>query len=202
MKILITLPPIRFLIGRLRFLLAASHPKSSFFTIADALNPNYEERIKDKDPKEVDFLKLFTITKETDPKTFSMIWGTYSSALSRVGMPSFKIARKTFSTTARRLGVDEGYTRTMLGQKDKSVSISYVDYDDPKLFAKLCLEHIKVLRAFDAIGIYNKWVKKIDEVFGTNWSSGPTYFKQNPEHIYSAFAIALQKIIDSDKSSF
>ena len=108
MKILITLPPIRHLIGMLRFLLAASHPKSSFLTIADALNPNYEERIKDKDPKEVDFLKLFTIDKETDPKTFSKIWGTYSSALSRVGMPSFKIARKTFSTTARRLGVDEG----------------------------------------------------------------------------------------------
>ena len=119
MKILITLPPIRHLIGRLRFSLAASHPKSSFFTIADALNPNYEERIKNKDPKEVDFLKLFTITKKTDPKTFSMIWGTYSSALSRIGMPSFKIARKTFSTTARRLGVDEGYTRTMLGQKIK-----------------------------------------------------------------------------------
>ena len=93
-------------------------------------------------------------------------------------MPSFKIARKTFSTTARRLGVDEGYTRTMLGQKDKSVSISYVDYDDPKLFAKLCLEHINVLRAFDTIRIYNRWVKKIDEVFGSDWSTGPTYIKQ------------------------
>ena len=202
MKILITLPPIRHLIGMLRFLLAASHPKSSFLTIADALNPNYEERINDKDPKEVDFLKLFTLDKETDPKTFSKIWGTYSSALSRVGMPSFKIARKTFSTTARRLGVDEGYTRTMLGQKDKSISISYVDYDDPKLFAILCLEHIRVLRAFDTIGLYNKWVRKIDEVFGSDWSSGPTYIKKNPEHIYSAFAIALQNIIDSDKSTF
>ena len=115
-------------------------------------------------------------------------------------MPFLK-SLEDISTTIK-IRRDEGYTRTMLGQKDKSVSISYVDYDDPKLFAKLCLEHIKVLRAFDAIGIYNKWVKKIDEVFGTNWSSGPTYFKQNPEHIYSAFAIALQKIIDSDKSSF
>ena len=27
--------------------------------------------------------------------------------------------------------------------------------------------------------------------------SGPTYIKKNPEHMYSAFAIALQNIIDS-----
>jgi len=46
-------------------------------------------------------------------------------------MPSFKVARKTFSTTARRIRIDEGYVRTMLGQKDKSISISYIDYDDP-----------------------------------------------------------------------
>ena len=116
-----------------------------------------------------------------------------------IGMPSFKIARKTFSTTARRLGVDEGYTRTMLGQKDKSVSISYVDYDDPKLFAKLCLEHIKVLRAFDTIRIYNRWVRKIDEVFGSRLVKTVQLIpKQNPEHVYSAFVIALQNIIDSE----
>jgi len=62
---------------------------------------------------------------------FTTVWGTYSNALSRVGMPSFKVARKTFSTTARRIRIDEGYVRTMLGQKDKSISISYIDYDDP-----------------------------------------------------------------------
>jgi hypothetical protein len=43
----------------------------------------------------------------------------------------------------------------MLGQKDKSISISYVDYDDPQLFAQLCQAHIGVLRAFDAISLYN-----------------------------------------------
>ena len=48
---------------------------------------------KDKDPKEMDFLKIINVDKETDPKTFSMIWETYSSDLSREGMLSFKIAR-------------------------------------------------------------------------------------------------------------
>jgi len=202
MKILITLPPIRNLIGLMRFLLVASHPNFSFLTYKEAINPNYDDRIKDKDPKEVDFLKLFSISKKKNPKAFATIWGTYSSALLRVGMPSFKIARKTFSTTARRLGVDEGYNRTMLGQKDKSVSISYIDYDDPQLFAKLCMEHIKVLRSFDTIRLYNKWVEKIDEIFGSKWSKTDVYIKQNPDYIYSAFTHSLQKIIDSNNSKF
>ena len=115
-------------------------------------------------------------------------------------MPSFKIARKTFSTTARRLRIDEGYTRTMLGQKDKSISISYVDYDDPQLFAQLCLAHIKVLNGFDMIGLYNTWLRKIDEVFGSNWSENETYIKGNPSFIYSSYNHALQPIISSSRT--
>ena len=51
----------------------------------------------------------------------------------------------------------------MLGQKDNSISISYVDYDDPQLFGQLCLAHIEVLRAFDVISLYNTWLRKIDD---------------------------------------
>ena len=202
MKILITLPPIRHLIGVMRFLLAASHPNYSYLKPEEAANPNYEDRLKGKMPEEVDFLRLFTIDKKKNPKVFSTVWGTYSSALSRVGMPSFKVARKTFSTTARRIRIDEGYVRTMLGQKDRSVSISYVDYDDPQLFAQLCLAHISALRAFDIINLYNTWLRKIDEVLGSNWCESGVYFKQNPEYIYSAFAHALQPIIEGNKTHF
>ena len=201
MKILVTLPPIRNLIGVLRFLLAASHPNFSYLSPEDAANPNYEDRLKGKDPNEVDFLKILNFDKKNNTKIFTTVWGTYSQALTRVGMPSFKTARKTFSTTARRIRVDEGYVRTMLGQKDKSISISYVDYDDPQLFAQLCLAHIDVLRAFDVIRLYNTWIKKIDEIFDTKWDETGMYFKQNPDYIYSAFAHALQPIIDGNKLS-
>ena len=85
----------------------------------------------------------------------------------------------------------------MLGQKDKSVSISYVDYDDPQLFAQLCLSHIYVLKAFDVIRIYNYWLRKIDEIFDTNWTESDLLIKQNPDFVYSAFAHALQPIIDN-----
>lgn len=199
MKILISLPPIRHLIGVLRFLVAASHSEYSYLTPEDAANPNYNERLKGKEPKEVDFLRIFTFDKKKNSKVFTTIWGTYSSALIRVGMPSFKIARKTFSTTARRIRVDEGYVRTMLGQKDKSISISYVDYDDPQLFAQLCQAHIGVLRAFDTISLYNAWLRKLDEVLGSNWCESDVFIKQNPDYVYSAFAHSLQSIIDGNR---
>ena len=57
----------------------------------------------------------------------------------------------------------------MPGQKDNSISISYADYDDPQLFAQLCLAHINVLRAFDTISIYNAWLRRVDDVLGSNW---------------------------------
>ena len=199
MKILINLPPIRHFIAVLRYLIAYSHPKYSFLSQEEASNPNYDERLKNKTPQEADFLKLFKIDKKNSPKEFTTLWGTYSSVLNRLEMPSFKTARKTFSTTARRLTIDEGYTRTMLGQKDKSISISYVDYDDPQLFAQLCLAHIAVLNTFDMIGLYNSWLRKIDEVFGSNWCEGETYLKGNPSLIYSKFAHALQPIIETSK---
>ena len=200
MKILITLPPIRHLIGVQRFLIAASHPEVSFLSQEDASNPNYIDRLKNKTPEEIDFLSIFNFTMKSNPKAFSNVWGAYSKALSRVGMPSFKTARKTFNTTGRRLGIDEGYCRTMLGQKDKTISISYVDYDDPKLFGKLCQAHIQVLEAFDSIGLYNAWLKKIDAVFGTSWNKNNILEKENSSFIYSSFFIELQKIIESNST--
>ena len=200
MKILVNLPPIRNLIGVLRFMLAASHPDFSFLSPEDAANPRYDDRLKGKDPNKVDFLKLFNFNKKKNTKVFTTVWGTYSSALSRVGMPSFKTARKTFSTTARRIRIDEGYVRTMLGQKDKTVSISYVDYDDPQLFAQLCIAHIGVLRAFDTINLYNTWLRKIDQTLGSNWCKSDVYIKQNPDYVYSAFAHSLQPIIENNRT--
>jgi len=197
MKILITLPPIRHLIGVLRFLLAASHPDNAFLKPEEASNPDYNERISGKLPEDVDFLRLFNFNKKNNPKVFEKVWGTYSSALSRISMPSFKTARKTFSTTARRIKIDEGYVRTMLGQKDKSISISYIDYDDPQLFAQLCIAHINVLWAFDIINLYNTWLRKIDELYDTNWCDTDIFIKKNTDYIYSEFTDSLEQIIDN-----
>ena len=88
----------------------------------------------------------------------------------------------------------------MLGQKDNSISISYVDYDDPQLFGQLCLAHIEVLRAFDVISLYNTWLRKIDEVFGSDWSENEFYLKGNPSFIYSSYIHALQPIIESTRT--
>lgn len=195
MKILLSLPPIRNLIGVLRFMVAATHPKQAFLKPQEVIEPDYHKRIMSKAVEEIDFLRIFEITKADNPKEFETLWGTYSKALSRIEMPSFKTARKTFSTTARRLRIDEGYCRTMLGQKDRSISISYVDYDDPKLFAQLCVAHISVLNAFDAMNLYKCWIRKIDELFGSNWSLNDPIMNINQESIYASFLKELDQLI-------
>ncbi|MDA0794809.1 MAG: hypothetical protein O3C13_09385, partial [Bacteroidetes bacterium] len=43
------------------------------------------------------------------------------------------------------------------------------NFDDPRLFEKVKQAHIKVLREFNIIDIYNIWLRKIDELFGSNW---------------------------------
>jgi hypothetical protein len=88
----------------------------------------------------------------------------------------------------------------MLGQKDNSISISYIDYDDPQLFGQLCLAHARVLDAFDMISLYNTWLRKIDELFGSDWGESEAYIKGNPSYIYSSYSHALQPIIDQSKT--
>ena len=84
-------------------------------------------------------------------------------------MPTFKVARKTFMTTSTLLDIPQSIRRTMLGQKDPSISAYYNNFDDPRLFVKVTQAHIKVLREFNIIDIYNIWLRKIDELFGGNW---------------------------------
>jgi hypothetical protein len=60
--------------------------------------------------------------------------------------------------------------------------------------------HLGVLRAFDLISLYNAWLRKVDEVLGSNWCESDVFIKQNPDYVYSAFAHALQSIID-DKNT-
>lgn len=86
-----------------------------------------------------------------------------------VDMPTFKIARKTFMTNSTLLDIPQSIGRTMLGQKDPSISAHYNNFDDPRLFIKVTQAHIKVLREFNIIDIYNIWLRKIDEFFGSNW---------------------------------
>ena len=57
-----------------------------------------------------------------------------------------------------------------------------------------------VLRAFDIIGLYNTWLRKIDELFGSSWCETKSYTKQNPDFVYSSFAHSLQPIIEQKRT--
>ena len=45
------------------------------------------------------------------------MWNNYYKQLRSIGMPTFKVARKTFMTTSTLLDIPQSIGRTMLGQK-------------------------------------------------------------------------------------
>jgi hypothetical protein len=169
MKIMLNMPPIRKLIAVLRYLVSASHPKDAFQSQEESKMKTYKKRIQTKRPEEVDHFKIFSFTEESDPERYKEMWNNYYKQLRDIGMPTFKIARKTFMTTSTLLDIPQSIGRTMLGQKDPSISAHYNNFDDPRLFVKVTQAHIKVLREFNIVDIYNIWLRKIDELFGSDW---------------------------------
>ena len=169
MKIMLNMPPIRKLIAVLRYLVSASHPKDAFQSQEESQMTSYKKRIQTKTPEEVDHFKIFSFTEESDPERYKEMWNNYYKQLRDIGMPTFKVARKTFMTTSTLLDIPQSIGRTMLGQKDPSISAHYNNFDDPRLFVKVTQAHIKVLREFNTIDIYNIWLGKIDQLFGSNW---------------------------------
>jgi hypothetical protein len=109
-------------------------------------------------------------------------------------MPSFKIARKTFMTTSTSLDIPQSIGRTMLGQTDPSISAHYNNFEDPRLFIKVTQAHIKVLKDFEVIELFNYWLNKVDSVFGSDLFD--IYgFKNNPELIFTEFNNHLNDMI-------
>ncbi len=109
-------------------------------------------------------------------------------------MPSFKIARKTFMTTATLLDIPQSIGRTMLGQTDPSISAYYNNFDDPRLFIKITQAHIKVLKDFEVIELFNFWLNKVDSVFGSNLFDIYS-FRHDASLIYKEFNSHLEEMI-------
>ena len=113
------------------------------------------EEIKSKAKEDVDFMKIFSITNTNSPKLFSNTWRLYRKRANGIGLPEFKVARKTFMTIADELGVPDSYGRALLGQNDPSISKYYKDMSRPRIVGKLAYYHLSILREFDVINLLN-----------------------------------------------
>ena len=82
----------------------------------------------------------------------------------------------------------------MLGQVDPTISSHYNNFDDPKLFIKITQAHIKVLREFDIINIFNFWLKKIDLEFKTDWETAYG-FKAPQDAIFKSYYLKIEEMV-------
>mgnify|MGYP000858254805 CR=1 FL=1 len=194
MNIMLNMPPIRKLIQVMRYMVSASHPKDAFQTREESKMDNKTDRIKARPVEEVDNIKIFSFTEDSNPSRHKQMWNYYSKQLKNLGMPSFKIARKTFMTTATLLDIPQSIGRTMLGQTDPSISAYYNNFDDPRLFIKITQAHIKVLKDFEVIELFNFWLNKVDSVFGSNLFDIYS-FRHDASLIYKEFNSHLEEMI-------
>ena len=53
------------------------------------------------------------------------------------------------------------------------------------------------------LDLYNTWLRKIDELYDTNWcdSDSNVFINKNPNYIYSAFKDSLKMIIENTSTS-
>jgi len=161
MRIWVTLPPIGGLIFILKRLVANTHPKVAYLS-KDDLKKSYQELYNRKG---YDIFRIFK-HKSSDIKTDDAIWNNYNKHLKKLGLYSLQSARKSFNTTATHLRISPDLRRTLLGQTDNTIQRSYNNYNDVRLVRDIQESHLQVLYAFNMVELFDKWVFKINELFG------------------------------------
>lgn len=191
MLIFITIPPVSGLIHTLRYLVSFTHPDTAYLSKEEASESDYSQLINSK--PNYDPLSIFNYDHKTNLKEHKKLWGNYSKHLKNIGMPEFKSARKSFMTTATSINIPQAICRTLLGQKDNTISIHYNNFNDPALILKTNNAHLEVLNKFDTIELYNIWLNKIDELFKTNFSN--TALNASSFEVYNEFSLKLPEFL-------
>jgi hypothetical protein len=94
------------------------------------------------------------------------LWNNLNKHLRKLGLHSLQSARKSFNTTATHLRISDDIRKTLLGQTDGSIQRSYNNYNDIRLVRAIQESHLQVMNSFQMIELFDKWVFKINELFG------------------------------------
>ena len=62
--------------------------------------------------------------------------------------------------------ISDDIRKTLLGQTDSSIQRSYNNYNDIRLVKAIQESHLQVMYSFQMIELFDKWVFKINELFG------------------------------------
>jgi hypothetical protein len=100
-------------------------------------------------------------------------------------------------TTATSINIPQAICRTLLGQKDPTISAHYNNFNDPALILNTNNAHLDVLDKFDTIKLYDHWLYKIDELFKTRFSN--TALNASSYEVYNEFSLKLPDFISETK---
>ena len=161
MRIWVTLPPIGGLIFILKRLVANTHPELSYLSLKD-VTKKPDELYKNKN---YDILKIFKHSTDDLAKD-DAVWNNYNKHLRKLDLFSLQSARKSFNTTATHLRISPDIRKALLGQTDHSIQRSYTNYNDIRLVKTLQEAHLQIMNEFNMVELFDKWVGKLDELFG------------------------------------
>ena len=161
----------------------------------DDLRKPYEELIKKKD---YDELRVFRHDSKKDIKADDNLWNNFNKHLRKLDVYSFESARKSFNTTARILGIEEGIKKTLIAQTDHSIQRHYDNYNDPELVTKVQLAHLRIMHHFKIIELYELWLRKIEELFGAQNSD--LFVGESSDFVYRDQLKRLEGILKIDRT--
>lgn len=166
MYIWYNLPPMGGLIYMLRILTAITHPKLSYLQVQDFKDPN--GRLLEKSDN--DLLRIFTHNPRIEIGRDNAIWNNLNKRLKDIGLSSFETARKTYATTARILGINDGIKMHLMGQTDDSIQRHYDNYNDPELVLKSQQAHLQIMHKFQMVELFDFWISKLSQVMKVDYT--------------------------------
>ena len=126
-------------------------------------------RINVKTGKKYLKTKEYTLSKNPNEGWFfkqynKSQWNTLSKNCRKVGLPSFKTARKTFETYALSLDVSADIRYKLLGHATEGIKQNYQDWEWDSLQDKIHKAHEDVLSEFRVDHLYPALINKADEI--------------------------------------
>ena len=132
-----------------------------------------------------------------DIKADENLWNNFNKHIRKLDVYSFESARKSFNTTARILGIEEGIKKTLIAQTDHSIQRHYDNYNDPELVALVQSAHLRIMHHFKIVELYELWLRKIEELFGAQ--NPDLYVGESSDFVYKEQFARLEGILKTDK---
>ena len=168
MQIFIGIPPILALIRYLRLTLAYTNPTLSFNSAEElgAARTNFKKFLNDVPASRVDPLRLFKPLNKDNEKKFSNYWRLLGDRREEIGLPSFLIARHTFSTYSDALGIAYNDSQQLMGHRVKGTTDNYINKRTEKIMARIAKGHLAVIQEFKTLDLFEILLERSREVLG------------------------------------